>query len=498
MRLAYRALAVLSRAACGGGKGHPTDAAQPDAPPGCGDGVKSGVEQCDGTDLGSASCATATAPGWAGVLSCTSLCQFNISGCNPPSTTWNMIQTPGNWNKYDVSGQYSAAKGFAGGAVFDGRYLYFVPNSNTAGVNDGVAVRYDTQGGFGASGSWQTFDIATISSAAKGFIGGAYDGRYVYFVPYSNGAQDGTVVRYDTQDPGGFGANSAWLTFDTTTVDATAKGFVTAAFDGRYLYFGPHYNGAYDGVAMRYDTQASFTAKASWEIFDISTANAGAKGFLGTAFDGRYIYYAPYYNGTAWHGLMPRFDTQASGGFKDPMSWSFFNIAGVNGNANGFYSITFDGKYIYVGQYVNNVTVATVPRGGYVARYDTTKSFTATSSWEVFNAQGVNGSAQGITGAGFDGRYVYFSPHDDGTNYMSLAIRFDTQGAGFTNTAAWSVYDTSALDANARGFHGVGFDGQYIYMVPSNTTGGAPTGVVARFNAKSPGWLPLGWHNCFD
>lgn len=486
---------ILVLAACGGGgTAKPPDARQPDAPPGCGDGVRVGVEQCDGTDLGSASCGTATAPGWVGVLSCTSLCQINVAGCNPPSTNWSTLTTAGSWSTFDVSTLYTGAKGFAG-AVFDGRYVYFVPNNN--GAPDGLVVRYDTTTGIGLSTSWESFDISTLTPAAKGFIGGAFDGRYVYFVPYNNTAYHGTIARFDTQDSGGLTATTAWTTFDITTVNASAKGYVKASFDGRYLYLSPHYNGAYHGVTVRYDTQASFTDVASWTAFDISTVNARAVGFLGTAYDGRYVYYAPYYDGTAYDGVVARYDTQATGGFADKTSWSVFDAAGVNANAVGFYGITFDGKYIYLAQYYDG-TLAVPAYGGFIVRYDTTASFTAGGSWTVFNAASVNAEAKGFVGAGFDGRYVFFAPHYDGAVYNSEVVRFDTQGAGFTTASSWSAFDVSTVNTNARGFHGVGFDGQNIYMVPNASAAGVTSGVIARFNAKSPGWLPLGWNAFFN
>ncbi len=481
---------LLVIAACSGGSPtHGSDAGR-DAPPGCGDGVKSGTEQCDMMDLGGATCSTVTAPGWVGVLSCTASCQLNVAGCNPPTTTWNPITDKANWSLFDVGGLYPAAKGFAS-QVFDGRYLYFVPNNN--GAPDGVVTRFDTQAGFGSSGSWETFDVATVTATAKGFIGGAFDGRYVYFVPYNNGAYDGVIARYDTK--GAFGTPGSWQTFDIATVNANAKGFVSAAFDGRYLYLAPHYNGAYHGFTARYDTQADFATATSWSVFDMSTVNAGAKGYLGAAFDGRYVYYAPYYNNTTYHGLVMRYDTQAAAGFTDKTSWSVFNTQAVNGNDVGYYSIAFDGKYLYLGQYYDGA--AAVPAyDGYVVRYDTTASFTATGSWETFDPATINGNARGFVGAAFDGRFIYFASHYNGTAYTGLSVRYDTQGAGFTTAGSWSLFDTATLNANGIGYHGVGFDGTYIYMTPGGN--GAPLGVVTRFNSKSPGWLPLAWNATFD
>jgi len=83
-------------------------------------------------------------------------------------------------------------------------------------------VRYDTQAAFTTLSSWSAFDTATVSPAARGFFGGAFDGRYVYFVPHWDGGADGLVTRYDTQAP--FVAGSSWSMFDVGA-DAVAVRF---------------------------------------------------------------------------------------------------------------------------------------------------------------------------------------------------------------------------------------------------------------------------------
>ncbi len=189
------------------------------------------------------------------------------------------------------------AKGFNGG-LFDGRYFYAVPlaYSSPSGFS-GIVTRYDTQGSF-------------TTASAKGFIGAVFDGRYAYFVPYYNGANDGVVAQLDTQ--GAFSNASAWRTFDVGySVNSSAVGFSTGAFDGRYVYFVPNAGGA----VARVDTQAavdagssSFTAPASWKAFDISTVNASAKQFFGAVFDGQYLYFVPNAN-----GVVARFNARTPG-----------------------------------------------------------------------------------------------------------------------------------------------------------------------------------------
>jgi len=63
---------------------------------------------------------------------------------------------------------------------------------------------------------------------------GMFDGRYV-LLPNTSGK----IVQLDPQLA--FTTSAAWKVFDATTVDADAKGFTRAAFDGRYVHFAQSY-----------------------------------------------------------------------------------------------------------------------------------------------------------------------------------------------------------------------------------------------------------------
>jgi hypothetical protein len=143
-----------------------------------------------------------------------------------------------------------AAKEFFG-AAFDGRYVYFAPSNSDDGS---ILVRYDTATGFEAVSSWATFDASGIHAGAKGFQGAVFDGRYVYFVPYNNGRYDGLVLRYDTH--GSFTVAGSYTTYDTAALDPNAKGFLGAAFDGRNVYFVPDDDGTTPRVLTRFDARS--------------------------------------------------------------------------------------------------------------------------------------------------------------------------------------------------------------------------------------------------
>ena len=76
----------------------------------------------------------------------------------------------------------------------------------TSSNGNSEVLRYDTTppfttpSSFTDPSSWTTFDPKPPSGG--GYVGGAFDGRYVYFSPYRHGLQSiGEVLRYDTQSP---------------------------------------------------------------------------------------------------------------------------------------------------------------------------------------------------------------------------------------------------------------------------------------------------------
>ena len=189
---------------------------------------------------------------------------------------------------------------------------YYAVDATGTPYSHGHVARYDTTAfGFADSRSWSTFDTTTVSPNAQGFNGNAFDGRYVYFVPNGIWGSDGTtltslMLRYDTQSP--FTSAQSWETFDAATLDSTAAGFNTAAFDGRYVIYVP----AYAGTFVRFDTQGSFADPTAWTAWHAAALDAGAGlGFYGAAFDGEYLYVAPDENAASVGSIVvARFDAK--------------------------------------------------------------------------------------------------------------------------------------------------------------------------------------------
>ncbi len=396
------------------------------------------------------------------------------------ASKWDMptgsgFTTAGNWSVYDTTAVNNYSRGFYGG-VFDGRYIYLNQYYNgTSWATTGQITRYDTQASFTTGSSWTVYDINTyVSSSCKGFIGGTFDGRYVYFAPHHNGsAYHGVTCRYDTTLP--FTTASSWSTFNIASINGNAVGFTGAAFDGRYVYYTEYYNGsAYYAAIARYDTTQPFTSSSSWSVMDVTANVSGnCRGFYsGGIFDGKYIYFSPYYNG-AYDGVVCRYDTTLP--FTTASSWSVFDSTAVNANSKGFMGGSFDGRYVYFTQYYNGTTYA-----GQITRYDTTQPFTSSSSWNVFDTQAyVSSTSRGFYGSIFDGRFIYFIQYYNASTYGGQITRYDTT-LPFTTASSWSVFDSTAVNANSKGFIGGAFDGRYVYFVPHYN--GAYHGQVTRYD----------------
>jgi hypothetical protein len=343
-------------------------------------------------------------------------------------------------------------------------------------------------GGFCACGHDATQDRLPDSSIAVDDGGGPRtdSGAIDAILPADSGSDVGaeagpTTDYHDMTDP------SFWSTFDLSSIPgvSSALEFAGATFDGRYIYLVPQPTMG-DCVALRYDTQASFSLSASWSTFDVTTGvDSSAKDFFGAAFDGRYVYFIPIVPTT-----IVRYDTLAS--FGDAPSWSSFDLAAVTTNTSGFAGAVFDDRYLYLAPNI----------GGVFLRYDTKAAFAAAASWSTFTES----SGVGARGAIFDGSYVYFVPFDDGFAYDGLVSRFDTKAQGaFDASGSWSIFDTTTASATAAGFFGGAFDGRYLYLVPFSNTrvadGGATqvyaNGLVTRYDTLAGFALPSSW-STFD
>ena len=339
------------------------------------------------------------------------------------------------------------------GAVFDGRHVYFSPQCNNDSRH-GQALRYDTQRAFDDPAAWEGYDAgATDDLVTRGFYGCLFDGRYVYYVPRTDGeAMHSRVLRYDTT--GAFREPASWSAYDAGDPVSSQGG----ACDGRYIYFAPGYHAeeGHSGRVLRYDTTGQFDDPSSWVRYDASgTDGLTCTCYDGTLYDGRHVYFAPLDGGA----VLRHDPTQP---FDQPRAWEAFDPHVLPGDPFGMcVGAVFDGRWIYFTPYAHDQVV----------RHDTEGAFADPASWEVFGAGAVDGlHTRGYDGAAFDGRWIYFIPFwegdDPGCGFHARVLRYDTTRP-FSEGASWQAADGGALaPPNPGGFNGGAFDGRFLYMAP--------------------------------
>jgi hypothetical protein len=213
---------------------------------------------------------------------------------------YNDIRDRSFWTVTSLDVVAGAPDRYKGGA-FDGRYLYLA--SLRASGPTGRLLRFDTTASLQAPSSWALFDIAAVDPNANTFHGAAFDGTFIYYA-----ARSGVWARVDTHQV--FEKPQSWSTINLGSLLPDVRAFHGIVFDGRYLYGVPFSSAAPDGgqqggrAVARFDATQAFGAASSWTFFDITTLPSPTGRFHGGAFDGRYVYFVPHFG-----GALVRYDT---------------------------------------------------------------------------------------------------------------------------------------------------------------------------------------------
>jgi hypothetical protein len=187
-----------------------------------------------------------------------------------------------NWMSYDVTTLVGSGCTYHGGTTTLDGSAYFAP------LTGGIALKYSRAlGALNDAAAWESFDTSSLSSPwTPSFVGAVSDGlQYIYFVPGETGTEQ-VVLRYDTTQD--FTMAAAWSPY------VTDVGFSTGAYDGRYLYLSSD-----NGPLITYYDSLGATAFGNnenprWGQFNATTGGS----FVGSAFDGRYVYFVPQGFGT--------------------------------------------------------------------------------------------------------------------------------------------------------------------------------------------------------
>jgi len=249
---------------------------------------------------------------------------------------------------------------------------------------------------------------------------------------------------------------SVW---DASATDSlTCKGYTGVGTDGEYIYYTPFYNGsAYHGIVLRQKIYSIFKSSDSWEAYDAGSVDSlTTKGFFGNPiFDGQFMYFVPNNNGSV-SGIVLRYDTTKP--FKTSTSWEAYNAGSVDSlTTKGFLGAVLDGQFIYFVPYHNGAY------NGIVLRYDTTKPFKSSTSWEAYDLGGMaSGAAKGYWGGVLVENFIYFSPYKNSSAHGQI-LRYDITKP-FKSAGAWAVFNAATVSANCKGFGVPCTDGRFIYF----------------------------------
>jgi len=384
---------------------------------------------------------------------------YQAESIQPLVSQWALPSSFGAFAAYDASSTDGLESIGYYGSVFDGRYVYFSPQRHHQDYTTvhAMVLRYDTHKDFKDPQSFAAYDAASTAGIdTKSYYGAAFDGKYIYFIPRHDGKVFHTrVLRYNTHMD--FKNAESWDAYDV----GIAHSHHAAVFDGRYLYLVPGYTGdvfkedTLSGGVVRFDTQAALKDPQSWRFFDAKESlHAEAAGFVGGAFDGRYIYFVPFIK-----GVFLRYDTR--GDFSSAENWQVYD-AGPS-HLEGYIGAVFDGTWLYFVPYGHSV----------IGRYNTRENFSAAASWQFYEAGHTAGlQTGGFAGGFFDGKYVYFEPFKkkskDGEafDFHTNLLRYDIQ-ENFTAPGSWDAFDASRIDnLKTIGYQGGCFDGRYFYFAP--------------------------------
>jgi hypothetical protein len=360
-------------------------------------------------------------------------------------------------NVTDTSGGYN-------GNVYDGRYIYYVPGSARQSIRKwgldthSTVLRYDTQASFTNNGSYNVYNLNNLhfGDYDKGYMGGCFDGQYIYFAPYRR------VVNSETE---------------ADTSNQT------------------------HGYAVRYNTHSEFSSVASWNTFDLSANYASITGLLGSdgidggknltgysgcVYDGRYVYYIPYeksyiYNDFSANTTIARYDTQYNdASFSDVRAWSYYDLTHKFGSLDGggsglglgdkmkggFFGACYDGQNIWFIPSAAQFADANADKwSSLLVKYDTQQSFIDPSAYIGYDLSGLEGfdsdKLGGYRGCSFDGRYLYLTPwrkkSSDGSDYRAngCVMRVDT-GAPSQRLGINHLANSKEFFINSAGKVGIG------------------------------------------
>lgn len=197
----------------------------------------------------------------------------------------------GGWEPFVPQFDASACNRLNFGAACAGDFVYFGPGS-ASNAGDCI-VRYDARKSFGEISSWECFSLRAIDRDFTGMQGAASDGKYIYVTELGTGLGDAAdpprrIGRHPASSP----LETGWEFRLATRSNPLISRYFGGTFDGRFVYFAPFSDNGVT-IYLRYDTLQPFSDDAAWTAVESPKVLLLDAAHSGAIFDGKYVYFPP-------------------------------------------------------------------------------------------------------------------------------------------------------------------------------------------------------------
>jgi len=170
-----------------------------------------------------------------------------------------------------------------------GTQLYLGPAAN--GTTACLA-RWDETKPFNEQTSWESFDINKLGEDFAQVHGTITTDRHLYFTQYNT--KDAAAPVKLIRRPLNGALDAGWESQATNIKNPLTRGFIGGVFDGRFLYLSPYPVGTQNVIYTRYDTTIALADPAAWDVVAGAALGIPANRSWGAVFDGQYVYYTSY------------------------------------------------------------------------------------------------------------------------------------------------------------------------------------------------------------
>ena len=288
-----------------------------------------------------------------------------------------------------------------------------------------------------------TKSSATHAASLRGFIFGFHVSTlgqdWGYLIPdYSCKTCDtakGKLVRFGLED------FSSVHVLDLAAKDPDLMGFSGGFNIGNFLFLVPNYNSVYYGKLVRVNLMVQRFADAAVEVRDLREHDGRLKGFWGGFQFSVYGYLVPFYNGTAYHGLVARVQL-ASQDFSQSRVETF-DLTTIDPDLVGFKGAFYQEENAFLVPYVHTKFVS----------FNAVSFDRTPEKVRVIDLKHTAPDLSGFVGGFVVGSSGYLVPHYNGA-YFGKIVQVLLR--------TFTVNRVLDLDANDQGLRG--FMGGFYYM----------------------------------